>query len=273
VHDICVVYLARAQNGLEPVKTFFESYARWPAGIEHELLVIFKGFKDRESARPYVEYVQPWMTKMFFMHDFGFDLRAWSLALRNYEYPYFCFFNSFSALLGTEWLAKLYGPIKNHSVGLVGATGSCESMYSNAIRESSDSGDLSWFKRLQLCLRVAAGRFAFEPFPNYHIRTSGFIIARKNAYPIWPRQFLTKRSSYLFENGKNNLTRRLLRQNLHVQIVGRDGTAYDMENWKHSRTFRLGEQDNLLVADNQTRFYQSADAITRKRLTYVAWGF
>ena len=60
--------------------------------------------------------------------------------------------------------------------------------------------------------------------------------------------------------------------NLEVLLVGRDGRSYRKEEWSRSKTFRLDNQQNLLVADNQTRQYDQADLETRKHLTRLAWG-
>src|SRR5665213_1673531 len=47
----CVVHLVRAANGIEPFRAFLESYVRHPAGLQHELVLLFKGFSsDREAA-------------------------------------------------------------------------------------------------------------------------------------------------------------------------------------------------------------------------------
>jgi hypothetical protein len=35
-----------------------------------------------------------------------------------------------------------------------------------------------------------------------------------------------------------------------VLVAGNDGKCYKLEDWLRSRTFWLGEQENLLVADN-----------------------
>jgi hypothetical protein len=55
-------------------------------------------------------------------------------------------------------------------------------------------------------------------------------------------------------------------------VVGRDGAAYEPAEWPNSRTFRVDEQENLLVADNRTDEYASADAATRAALRRMAWG-
>ncbi|MGZ4351312.1 MAG: hypothetical protein ACXVRX_12420 [Solirubrobacteraceae bacterium] len=55
-------------------------------------------------------------------------------------------------------------------------------------------------------------------------------------------------------------------------VVGRDGRAYDRDRWRESRTFRAGEQDNLLVEDNRTRQYEEAQGRWRRKLARLAWG-
>jgi len=59
---------------------------------------------------------------------------------------------------------------------------------------------------------------------------------------------------------------------LNVLVVGKDGVGYEKEDWTRSNTFRIGEQKNLLVADNQTRLFKTADAETKRRLAACAWG-
>ena len=64
--------------------------------------------------------------------------------------------------------------------------------------------------------------------------------------------------AYRFECGKDGLTRQILRQGLDVLIVGRDGNAYRVEDWCRSNILFQGEQENLLVADNQTNSIRPA---------------
>lgn len=265
---VCVVYLARARNGLGPFEAFLKSYRLFPAGMEHELLVVFKGFGRPKDASPYLDRAQSLASKTLFMGDFGFDLRGYGLAANNFDHPYFCFFNSFSELLYPNWLFNLFQHITRPEVGLAGATGSWESMYSNALLAK----DTSLFNRVTRPLRLAACRIAFDPFPNYHIRTTGFIVGRDIARAVWPSHFFTKRSAYLFENGKSSLTKRILRMGLKTVVVGRDGVAYEKEDWARSGTFRSGDQENLWVADNQTRRCQSAELQARTQLHRLAWG-
>ena len=59
---------------------------------------------------------------------------------------------------------------------------------------------------------------------------------------------------------------------LRALIVGRDRRAYDVEEWPQSRTFRTHLQENLAVADNQTRGYLAGSPAARQLLTECAWG-
>jgi hypothetical protein len=59
---------------------------------------------------------------------------------------------------------------------------------------------------------------------------------------------------------------------LNVLVVGRDGRAYSPEEWPQSNTFWQSNQENLLVADNQTRSYSNGSDYTRLVLAHYAWG-
>ena len=206
------------------------------------------------------------------MSDFGFDLRAYYLAMQHSDHSNFCFLNSFSEIFADHWLAKMHSVIKSQGVGLVGATGSWESMYSNVrgceeTGQSQSVGARLWRPfRLQLC------KLFFQPFPNWHVRTNAFIISRELALRFWPRLIPTKRNAYLFEAGKKGLTARVMESGLDVFVIGRDGRAYSKEEWPNSKTYRAGNQENLLVADKQTDCYQKADPAERRHLAQAAWG-
>jgi hypothetical protein len=55
-------------------------------------------------------------------------------------------------------------------------------------------------------------------------------------------------------------------------VVGRDGRAYDPTDWYRSHTFWEANQENLLIADNQTAEYEHGDQDTRTALSRYAWG-
>ncbi len=63
---------------------------------------------------------------------------------------------------------------------------------------------------------------------------------------------MDKRATYLLESGPHSVTHQVQARGLSAVVVGRDGRAYDVEEWPHSATYRAGGQANLLVADNRT---------------------
>ncbi|MGI8654647.1 MAG: hypothetical protein ACR2LC_05470 [Pyrinomonadaceae bacterium] len=274
--DICVAHLVREQNGTEPLQAFLKSYAEHPAGIKHKLLIIFKGFKQEQHSAAYHPLLNNVSYESLHVPDRGFDLGSYFTAAQKFGNEYFCFLNSHSTILGEHWLAKMHEHITRSGVGVVSAAGNCESHYTsvlNAIHPATDRFFMNRFIKNYAKRRVLAkARLEFDPYPNYHIRTNAFMLARETMLKLEAGPFHTKMDCYKFESGKRGLTRQLADMNLRALVVGRDGNAYEKEEWFESATFRSGEQRNLLVADNQTRDYEQADSARREMLTQMSWG-
>lgn len=272
--DICVVHLVRAQNGIAPFKTFLDSYQANPGGVTHDSLFIFKGFPPSDDLTSYKDLLTPYSYKIERIDDKGFDLNAYFLVAKNHNYKYFCFLNSFTTLLDKEWLIKLYNHIQLPGVGMVGATGSYESPYNDIIIQDSEN-PIPKNNLLGLVgrpiMRLVYKHY-YDPFPNYHIRTNGFMIARDIMMTIKCGRLRTKLDAYRCENGKNSISKQIMRMNLNVFVIGKNGKAYDKTTWHISETFRQGNQSNLLIADNQTNAFISADPILKRTMMRNAWG-
>jgi len=267
--DIAVVHLVRARNGIEPFRNFIQSYRKNPSGIGHDLLIAFKGFLGEESLSEYRRLLSDIPHRSFRLWDYGFDIRAYFMVTYKFEYQYFCYLNSFSVLLDASWLAAMYRCISQPGVGLVGATGSWESSYTNNIDVPEPA---SFFGRLKTRHWMSRLADQFDPFPNHHIRTNGFMIARNTMMKIHKGFIHSKWEAHRFESGKNSLTKQVMRMGLKVLITGKDGTCFAPNDWHRSGTFRCGNQENLLIADNQTNSFTQADAETRRILVAYAWG-
>jgi len=63
-----------------------------------------------------------------------------------------------------------------------------------------------------------------------------------------------------------------MRLGLDVLVVGSDGRGYAKEDWAISRTYRSGQQENLLVADTQTDRYKESSLQMKRYLAHAAWG-
>jgi len=268
--EICVVHLVRSQNGVEPFKFFLDSYFKNPGGIHHDLLIIYKGFSDKREVTKYDRLLRDQPHHSLFVSDWGFDIRPYFVAVGKFNYKYYCFLNSFSVILDKEWLAKMHKHISNKDVGIVGATGSYESLYTDSVN--------IYKKNLPLCKRSIIKawarllKFYFDPFPNYHVRTNAFIISGDIMLALRHRHPRIKMEAWLLESGKNSITKQIIKMNKRALVVGKDGIGYEKEDWIKSNTFWQGEQTNLLISDNQTNNYLYGDIEKRRSLSRHAWG-
>lgn len=275
---IAVVHLVREQNGGGPVARFITSYRAEPAGIEHELVVAFKGFRDCRPGVAYREILGGVEYRPIFLPDAGLDIGSYFAAARVLKASFLCFLNSYSTVIAPGWLEKLFLHACRASVGLVGASGSYESVASR-VAASAPSPAGRWYLaprrflgrcRFRLTRGLAERQYAL--FPNPHIRTNGFLIRRELMLDLAVPRIRSKADALRFESGRDGLTRQVLGRGLDALVVGADGRAYGVGDWYESRTFRSGDQENLLIADNRTEQYANADPTTRRVLAEYAWG-
>jgi hypothetical protein len=293
---IAVVHLVHRRNGLEPFARFLSSYRENPAGVAHELVLLFKGFQRKDDFQAYDRLIGDLPHRRDSITEEGFDLDAYFGAARRLEYEYFCFLNSFSRILDAEWLAKLHRWVVKDGVGMAGASGSWQSINRGpaTARQGvpSPGNPRNFLSRLQRALRdprpgmlqrrlwTAMLRLSgalrqdrdFPPFPNYHLRTNAFMAARATLLRIRLAPLRTKLAAYKFESGVDSMTRQVLALGLQVLVVGRDGQAFPPERWHESNTFWRSRQQNLLVADNQTDTYLSLEPSWAAELSSHAWG-
>lgn len=304
-NGICVVHLVRAVNGIEPFKRFIHSYQENPGGIEHELLIVFKGFNDAIDKQQHLSLLANTPYKTVDISDLGVDITAYKFVIDQYsdKYQYFCFMNSFSEIQDNTWLKKMYENIKKPNVGIVGATGCWNSNNKNArlwfwnlIPELLTKKDIKSCKSINvkqynnpLTLKIMTyweviiyllrraykeitRLFLYPPFPNYHIRTNVFMVSSEIMKAIKIPCIKGKEEAYKFESAKKSLTMQIIHLNKRALVVGKNGIGYDKEEWHKSRTFLSYDQENLLVSDNQTQNYQNADSKKRQMLSNIAWG-
>jgi hypothetical protein len=254
---------------MAPFRRFLESYIRYPAGVQHELVLLFKGFGSEREAAPYVELVDGLTAEAMFVDDDGFDLTAYGTAAKRLDRSSYCFLNSFSVILASDWLAPLTRWAGESGTGLVGASGTFESHLQGAARGGDATQSLLWLRR-----RVAVRKLRahFPPFPNPHLRSNAFMADRGLLLEMGMERAVDKDVAHILESGWQSITRQVLSMGLSVLVVGRDGHAYEPEDWPTSRTFRSGEQENLLIGDNRSEEYRLASPAMRSTLSELAWG-
>jgi hypothetical protein len=243
VKPICVVYLVREPAGVAP---FLESYARRRPGIEHTLLYLIKGERVDASVLPDNGIIHK-------ISDGGFDLTAYrKMFLAFPEFDYYCCLDSWSVILCDDWLLKFYNSFQDERVGIAGATGSHESFYSNTPHKF-------W------------NRLFFKPFPNPHIRTTGFMIRAPLMKQVWPRFTPRKRVAYMAESGCNSITHKVRKLGFEAVIVNSKGKVFLPDQWRDSLTYRAGEQQFCVIADKQTQLFAKAGQQDRARQAWAAW--
>ena len=252
--EICVVHLAWAPTGPADIERLVSSYAAHEAGVEHRLVVAWKGF-DAEGLASARRIVAGVPHDELEVHSDRLDLGSYREAAERTEADFVCFLNSSCEMLSDGWLEALSSNLSRSGVGLVGATGSYESPLSGA----------------PLPLRLLrTGRY--PAFPNPHVRTNAFMLSRALMLDLWWPPVTRKEKAWELESGVQSVTRQIEARGLAPLVVGRDGHGYPRERWFESRTFRSGAQENLLVADNRTRHYAEARPRLRRKLARLAWG-
>jgi len=298
------VHLVWAPLGPEPLARFLSSYRHHDAGAPHRLLVVFNGFGTQDDLDPWRRLLAGVEHDELRLARPVLDLAAYREVAERVEAERYCFLNSYSEVLVDGWFAMLDAALKAPDVGLVGATGSWASTRSITIhflrlpgpyrgvlpeprvamegfmaleadisgRQPARSFPARMRARLAGLHQVPQQTLPFESFPAYHVRTNAFMIGRDKLAELRLRPVRTKRDAYLLENGRRSITRQLQRKGLRTVVVDREGASYDPDRWHQSRTFWQGDQEGLLVADNQTRCYADADAARRRLLSGFAWG-
>jgi hypothetical protein len=308
--DLGVIHLVRCANGIEPFDSFIESYRRHPAGEPHELVLVLKGFDDEASTEPYRRCASELDGRCVRVPDDGFDLGSYIRAARALSYRRLVFLNSFSVILADRWLAMLAAAASEPRIAAVAATGSWGSRASHAryarglqgpyarvfpghdatdrvFGELTDGGEQAASRApeaapLRVARRVAERVLGFAylarevvqfaQFPTPHLRTNGLLIDRARWLRVCRGNPRDKLAVYRLESGRRGITARLRAEGMEVVVVGRDGRSYGSDAWPTSFTYWQGDQENLLIGDNQTRAYQEGDALRRQVLSAYAWG-
>lgn len=110
----------------------------------------------------------------------------------------------------------------------------------------------------------------FARFPNPHIRSNGFIVRRTDflRFNVEP----TKKSTYGFESGPNGLSITMLHEGKRLVLVDRNGRCLEPDQWPTSGCFRSGNQENLMIADNQTRSFDGLTQPEKDTHLLMSWG-
>jgi len=299
--EVHVVHLVRHGNPPESLERFLDSYRRLDAGVAHRLVLLCKGFPSQAALKPILAALDGVASSALQVPDDGFDLTAYRRAAEHLDGA-LCFLNSNSVLLAPRWLEHLVAAL-SPSVGIAGATGSWNGGRSNICYSLRLPGaysevfpDRSWYREQSRRLGRDSGardprltsrpplRYVrtasemmryytgFRPFPAPHVRTNAFVIRSETMRRLAFRPLRSKMRAWRLESGRGSITEQIASMGLDAVVVGRGGELFASAEWPQSETFWQSDQENLLVADNQTETYAQADLELRTLLAGVAWG-
>ena len=271
MNSVGVIHLVWVPAGLAPLERFLASYASCPGGVEHDLVVIFNGHKTRQELAAFMAKLRDVPHAPLILDRPNQDLTSYRLAALAHTNPYLCFLNSYTELRDPLWLAKMMAHITRPGVGVAGASGSWQSFTPPLAHERARLAGRGLGGRLRGQLRLAYQRARYPAFPNPHIRSNGFLIARDLLLQLNGMTPRSKAGAWRFENFRHNMTRQIQARGLRPLVVGRDGVGYEIEDWPRSNTYRQGDQANLLLTDNRTQDYETGTNDERCSFWIGAW--
>lgn len=268
--DLAVVHLVVREVGLEPFRRFIRSYRAFRAGVDHTLVIAAKQLDDEATLEPFLAELKGISFALLHVPDRGLDLGSYLEVARETHFARYCFINSRTELRAHDWLAKLASAHQLTGGGIAGASGSWESLSSDVL-EIPFAGLPAPLQRLRQWIGYLKLLPRFPGFPNAHLRTNVFVIARETLLGLKLPHFASKWETWRAESGRNSLSRQIERRGGRLLVVDAAGQTFLPKQWIESRTFWLDDQAGLLASDRQTRMYEEADEMRRAELRALAW--
>ena len=223
---IAVVYVFPLNGSgiyLDLALKFIESYKRFPAGTEHQMVVVCNG-------SPVTDEVQCLFGEIpncaFLEHDnSGYDCGAFQRASREIPADMMVFFGATAYIKGAGWLARMDQAWKEYGDTLYGAMGNRGNSY-----------------------------YSVQP----HIRSTGFWISTA-LFNQYPHRVTTPDGRYPFEHGQFCLTNWIKSKRRIPYVVSWDG-VYSEPLWDSiPNGYHNGNQSNLLCGDRLTKVPYGCD--------------
>jgi len=292
--DICVVYLSRYQDGgMLALSRFLTSYVTHRPAIRHRLVVLLKGWEGAGHSEDAKSRIRTCGGELMTVPNTGFDWGSYFLASTNIKTDYFCFLNTHSRILHSSWLEFLIRALHEPGVGLAGCTASysshvpdfrrilCNQLHSVQFRRKRSQQETPKRSLLTAIYAAISLLFVFwqrqrhfDRFPNPHIRSNAFAVSSKVFSEFCQRRLIprTKLDALRFESGHESLTHSQIKQGFKCVVVNSKGQVFDIKFAKDARTYSTGDQELLMIEDNQTRLYAAADTYKKRILEAMAWG-
>ena len=293
--SVAVIYLAFGRQDYDGyTRRFFDSYKKHPAGIKHNLVVAAKSYENNQMGyASLIELSKQNNAVVIDLPDDGMEFAAFYRTAKQYDCEYIFCFTSTSYILTDNWLNLFVSALeKNPNCRLLAPNGSWENPFPNIlarilnyikhnkIKNAALAGTDNSHSRIKknnlgtLISKILQSVFYPLPFPNYHIRTSVFMI-NKALYMSYIEKYgfpQTREDAYAIEHGYNNISKFVKRRGFDFAVVGSNAEVYKPAYWDKSKTFRTPDLSNLIISDKQIDLYEKASPQERKWMELKTWG-
>ncbi len=275
---IDVLYLARGHDyGLPAVYAFLQSYLKYQAGCEHKFTIIAKAWEDKsDEFTMLLALAKQVQADVIELPDDGFDLMAYVRAAERLEGSHMMCFGTSTLIQHENWLA----PFKKHSeenpnLKLLGSFASWFKIASILyfIQKDVKVEDQEYYKKKYQDAINCELSNPFD-FPNYHIRSNGFFVDRKQYLAFMQgKDVRYKLDAHQLESGKNGLTAHFLKQGFDVAVVNKNGELFSKEDWDISHTFACANTDESFISDKQSREGGRLQEHRKHMFSNTIWGY
>ncbi|MBR6162847.1 hypothetical protein IKQ26_03010 [bacterium] len=275
-----IAYLKNKQGwGFSAFEKFLKSYEKFPAGVEHNLIILLRGYENNsEEYEKIKEICRQKKIKTIDTTDTGYDFGAYLEGAKQSFSEYIFCMNTTCEIMTENWLKKLFSAV-NEKYKLAGVCGSFElcPKFINDFRLADSFKDKIkvFFHKINIFRIVYRYYFTdkTEGFPNYSVRTSAFLIDRNLLIKYFEENDLpkTKLESYEIENGKNSLSKFVIKSGYEICVVDKSGKIFEKENFDKSNTYR-SEINNYIIKDRQIENYEKTNWLFKKYLKKICWG-
>lgn len=262
---ILVCYLITKFDNEDTLLTFLKNYRNFTSGYPHELLICFKLFNNEKlkifrrllTNINYTEFIDE-----YFENDF--DLGSYSRVALKYSSRHIFFLNSYSYPICDDWLKII---IKNYDENSILATSaSYESLLSSVKLKKI-------YKIFHYLIKLIQYKKFFYPFPNPHIRTTGFLIKGSEYSKFMNNKLIkSKIDAWKIESGKYSLTNYFKSLNYNIFVINSDGKKFLEKDWKKSQTYNYSDQNKSIISDRHIRKYHNLNTIEKLKFQDDTWG-
>lgn len=270
---VSVFFLCRFEDTeiLYKTERFLKSYVQYPDIMPHKLYIGLKGWKDQNDVHAIVQRFGI-ECEFLSLPDKGFDWTSYFVFSRVACTRYVCFLNSHSEILSNKWLSRLMAGVTERPC-IVGNTASF-SKINRLPRPNWHLIKCPWvFLYIVISCFFQGKRLDYDPVEG-HIRSNAFLIERMLFNEFAESRFcpINKGGAHELESGRLGLTNFVTKEKGGgAYVVNDSDKVYSECDWFEAHTFRVNQQEKLLIADNQTRFFAGQSWYRKCIMTFMTW--